>query len=250
MTVAKRMKIIGLVTEDFRFFHLMVRLLKDKHEPFVSFGFDDPVPENVGAIITTNRERDQVRFDTVVTDGDPGIAFKAARSVLRGKRFSRIVVGIDPGWRPGIAVIGDGRIIDTELVPRPEDVTETLDRMTRNQEFDSMLVRIGHGDPTNRNRIIHAVWSLADEVEIVDESSTTKRTVTPDIDAAIMIAFTSGEKVEVQPEVCPTPGEVRDIKRLSRIESRGRVTISTELASQVACGKISLAEALEKYQKE
>jgi hypothetical protein len=243
------MKIIGLVTEDFRFFHQMVKLLKDRAEPFVSLGFDDPVPENVGAIITTGPERGRVRFGTIISEEDPEISFKAARSVLRGRRFSRIVIGIDPGRRPGMVVIGDDRIIDTELVYCPEDVTETLVRMTWNLDFDVMVVRIGHGDPTNRNRIIHAVWPLADEVEIVDESSTTKKTVTPDIDAAIMIAFTPGERVDVQPEVCPTPGEVRDIKRLSRIESRGRVTISTELASQVARGKISLADALETYQK-
>lgn len=243
------MKIIGLVTEDFRFFHTMVRLLKEREEPFISLGFNDPIPDNVGVIITSNAERDRVGFGTIVTDGDPDIAFKAARSLLRGKRFTKVVVGIDPGRTTGLAVIGDGRMIDTELVYCPEDVTETLARMTRNLDFDTMLVRVGHGDPTNRNRIIHAVWPLADEVEIVDESKTTKHTVTPDIDAAIMIAFTPGERVEVQPEVCPTPGEVRDIKRLSRIESRGRVTISTELASQVARGKMSLAEAIETYQK-
>jgi hypothetical protein len=243
------MKIIGLVTEDFRFFHQMVKLLNERHEPFASFGFDDPVPEGVGAIITTGAERGRVYFGTVISDDDPEIAFKAARSVLRGKRFDRIVIGIDPGRRPGIAVVGDGRIIDTELVYCPEDVMETLVRMTWSLDFDVMVVRIGHGDPTNRNRIIHAVWPLADEVEIVDESSTTKKTVTPDIDAAIMIAFTSGERLLGEPEVCPTPGEVRDIKRLSRIESRGRVTISTELASQVARGRISLAQAVETYQK-
>ncbi len=241
---------IGLVTEDFRFFHLMVRLLKEREEPFISLGFNDPIPDNVGVIITSNAERDRVRFGTIVSDGDPTIAFKAARSLLRGKRFTKIVVGIDPGRTPGMAVIGDGRIIDTELVYCPEDVTETLARMTRNLDFDTMLVRVGHGDPTNRNRIINAVWPLADEIEIVDESMTTKHTVTPDIDAAIMIAFTSGERLEVQPEVCPTPGEVRDIKRLSRIESRGRVTISTELALQVARGKMSLTEAVGTYQKE
>jgi hypothetical protein len=243
------MKIIGLVTEDFRFFHLMVKLLKERNEPFVSLGYDDPVPRSVGAIITTAAERGKVHFDTLISDDDPEIAFRAARSVLRGKRFDRVVIGIDPGRRPGIAVVGDGRIIDTELVFCPEDVTETLVRMTWNLDFDLLVVRIGHGDPTNRNRIIRAVWPLADQVEIVDESSTTKKTVTPDIDAAIMIAFTSGERVVSEPEVCPTPGEVRNIKRLSRIESRGRVTISTELASQVACGRISLAQALETYQK-
>jgi hypothetical protein len=243
------MKIIGLVTEDFRFFHRMVRFLKERGEPFVSLGLHDPIPENVGAVITTAAERDRVRFPTVVSDDDPDFAFKAARSVLRGKRFTLLVVGIDPGRMPGIAVIGDGRIIDTEQVYSPEDVTETLVRMTWNLDFDHMLIRIGHGDPTNRNRIINAVWDLADEVEIVDETKTTKKTETPDIDAAIMIAFTSGEKVGHQPEVCPTPGEVRDIKRLSRIQSGGRVTISTELAFAVARGKMSLAEAVEAYQR-
>ena len=244
------MKTIGLVTEDFRFFHQMVKLLKERGEPFVSLGIGDPIPENIGAIITTNAERERVHFENIISDGDPDIAFKAARSVLRGKHFSKVIVGIDPGRTPGIAVIGDGRIIDTELVYCPEDVTEKLTRMTRNLDFDLILIRIGHGDPTNRNRIIHAVWPLADEVEIVDESKTTKKTVTPDIDAAIMIGFTSGERVIVQPDVCPTPGEVRDIKRLSRIESGGRFTISTELASQVARGKVSLAEAVESYHKE
>jgi hypothetical protein len=243
------MKIIGLVTEDFRFFHRMVRLLKEKDEPFVSLSVDDPIPESVGAVITTAAERELVRFPTVVSDDNPDFAFKAARSVLRGKRFLQIVIGIDPGRMPGIAMIGDGRIIDTEQSYCPEEVTETIIRMTWNLDFDHMLVRIGHGDPTNRNRIIRAIWDLADKVEIVDETKTTKRTETPDIDAAIMIAFTSGEGVDIRPEVCPTPGEVRDIKRLSRIESCGRVTISTELASKVARGKISLAEAIEAYQR-
>jgi hypothetical protein len=241
------MRTIGLVTEDFRFFHTMVRELKERGEPFVALGIGDMIPDDVGAVLTTEAERARIDHPNIVTIDDPDTAIKMARSLLRGRRFGKITIGIDPGRSPGIAVIGDGRLIDTAHSLSPEEVSEVVSRMTRSLDFDQMVVRIGHGDRTNRNRVIQSIWPLADMVEIVDESRTTKHTDTPDIDAAIMIAFTSGEKVDHKLEVRPTPGEVRDIQRLSRIESGGRVTISTELASQVARGKISIGRAVESY---
>jgi len=53
-----------------------------------------------------------------------------------------------------------------------------------------------------------------------------------------------GQRVEEAPEVEPTAGELRDIQRLSRIESEGSVTISSELASAVAKGDLTLREAV------
>jgi hypothetical protein len=44
----------------------------------------------------------------------------------------------------------------------------------------------------------------------------------------------------------PTEGEVKDIQRLSRIESGGKITISKELAKKVAKGKLSLKDAMRK----
>jgi hypothetical protein len=78
----------------------------------------------------------------------------------------------------------------------------------------------------------------------VDETGTTQRTLAPDIDAAKRIAMTKGQRVEEAPEVEPTPGELRDIQRLSRIESEGSVTISTDLASAVAKGDMTLRQAV------
>ncbi|OPY27398.1 MAG: hypothetical protein A4E31_01180 [Methanomassiliicoccales archaeon PtaU1.Bin030] len=79
---------------------------------------------------------------------------------------------------------------------------------------------------------------------MVDETSTTRRTEEPDADAAVSIALGTGYRLPFPPEVRPTPGEVRDIQRLSRIESGGRVTISYDLAESVAKGELSLQEAL------
>jgi hypothetical protein len=55
--------------------------------------------------------------------------------------------------------------------------------------------------------------------------------------------------VEDAPEVKPTPGELRDIQRLSRIESKGSVTIASELAESVARGEITLTDAIAKQRQ-
>jgi len=42
---------------------------------------------------------------------------------------------------------------------------------------------------------------------------------------------------------------VRDIQRLSRIESQGAITISSSLARKVALGTLTLNEAIEKQER-
>jgi hypothetical protein len=81
-------------------------------------------------------------------------------------------------------------------------------------------------------------------VEVVDETGTSVRSPEPDVAAAKRIAMTRGTLLEEPPSVKPTPGEVRDIQRHSRIESQGRITISASLAYSVAMGDISLAQAI------
>ena len=84
---------------------------------------------------------------------------------------------------------------------------------------------------------------------MVDESNTTRKTVQPDIKAAIDIALSAGLPIKSKMEVNPTEGEIRDLQRISRLESKGAVTISKQLAKQVASGKISLKRAIYSQQK-
>jgi len=233
------------MTENFKFFYELVQILKEQGDAFVSLDFGDTIPHNVGVIITTEEERQRVRFRKVVARNQPSLAVRVAKSVLKGGgSFDTVVVGIDPGHRPGLAMVGDGRVLVAEIVPSPEGAANEIDRLSSCFEYSHFIARVGHGDKTNRNRVIRAIWNLVDDIEIVDETSTTKRTEEPDADAAVSIALSSGYRLPFPPEISPTPGEVKDIQRLSRIESQGRVTISTELAEQVAKGELTLAEAL------
>ncbi len=233
------------MTKNFRFFYELVQLLKGHKEHFVALDFGDDVPETVGVIITTREERSLVRFRKVVSNDQPDIALEMARSQLKGREaFQTLVVGVDPGVRPGVAIIGDGRVLIAETVGSPEGVVDEIARFRRCFRHVRLIAKVGHGDRTNRNRIIRSIWNSVDDIEVVDETNTTRRTEEPDADAAVSIALGSGYRMPFPPEVQPTLGEVKNIQRISRIESGGRVTISSELAKAVAKGELTLPEAL------
>ena len=221
-------KVLGLLTEDFRLYHDLVAALKARDLPFVSLSFSRRIPDTVGAVLTSPAEAGRVRHQ-----------------ILKGKSYwTELLIDVDPGREPGVAILGDGDVIDTRIAASPEAVAFHVRQAIRTFPADDARVRIGHGDPTNRNRILNAVSRDRIRVEIVDEAGTTRRTPQPDVDAAIEIARSPGRRVEPPFEVRPTPGEVREIQRRSRIDSEGLVTISSELAGAVARGDLSLDEAI------
>jgi hypothetical protein len=158
-------------------------------------------------------------------------------------------VGIDPGKSTGLAIFGEGKLLASETVGSPEQVAESISRLLKCLSYAKSVARVGHGDPTKGNRIIRAIWPLFDEVELVDETGTSVRSEEPDVAAAKRIAMTKGVRLEELPEVEPTPGELRDIQRLSRIESQGSVTISTALAHSVAMGEKTISQAVSEQRR-
>ena len=56
----------------------------------------------------------------------------------------------------------------------------------------------------------------------------------------------SGDRVYKIRELRPTEGDLKEIQRQSRIISSGGLTISTELARLVACGEITMEDAIKK----
>jgi hypothetical protein len=230
------MRIIGVMTGDFQFFYRLVRRLKERGESFTSLDFDGPVPPNVAVVITTPPERDKVPFGLVAACYDPEAAINLAKTMFKGRRFRNVVIGIDPGWTTGMAMVGDGKVLLTDEINCPEEAGSKVKAMLE-------------GVRTIRNRLIRSIWNLADRVEIVDETSTTRNTSRPNIDAAILISKMMGEELERPLEVAPTPGEVREVQRRSRVESEGRFTISKDLARSVAKGKMKMDEAIQRQQE-
>src|SRR2546426_9425320 len=220
-------KVVGVMTEDFRLYHDLVAELKAREIPFVSLSFSRRIPENVGVIVTSPKEGERIRRAHVVADADVGAAIARALQVLRGKtRWEEVLVGIDPGAEPGVAVVGDGQVLATYHAPSPEGVAGILRQALVTFPSLRRRVRIGHGDRTNRNRILNALAREGLPTEIVDEAGTTGGTHEADIDAAIKIAFVPGVRAAPPYDVEPTPGEVPEIQRRSPGTSAGGGPIS------------------------
>jgi hypothetical protein len=242
------MKIIGVMTENFSVYYDLVKVLKERRIPFISLSFDDIIPGNVGLILTTFEEQPRIWFEhklAITEKDDVSLIIDKALKIIQGKDvFARLIVGIDPGKRPGIAVLGDGEVLNVYQVDSPEKVVRILKRVLKTYPNQEILIRIGHGAPTERNRIINVLFNFGVPIEMVDESHTTQKTVQPDIKAAIDIALSSGITIKSKLEVKPTAGEIRDIQRISRLESKGAITISKPLAEKVASGEITLEDAI------
>ena len=98
----------------------------------------------------------------------------------------------------------------------------------------------------NRDRIINDCLTHQLDIEVVNEAKTSRGLLRHNhVISAIRIALISGERAWDFREVHPTEGEIREIQRQSRKKSNGRKTISSAIAHAVACGDLSLEEALQ-----
>lgn len=243
------MKVIGILTEDPRTYYEMLTALREEGLRHVSLEFSEPLPANVSVVITTEKERCRIPFDKVVTDTDPDAAMLKVKSILAGEGDTdNLTIGIDPGDRPGIAVLSRETVLARTLAPTPEAVGAIVQETMSRYAPSRVTIRLGNGDRTNRNRIFNALWDLGYVGEMVDERNTTKRSKTPDEDAAVEIALTPGYLPKKRQRVAPGPGEIRNVQRLSRVHSEGELTVSKRLAARVASGEISMDEAV-KMQK-
>jgi hypothetical protein len=170
--------------------------------------------------------------------------------MLVGKElYSRIYIGIDPGEKPGLAVVGDDILLQKMNVEAPENVLAAVKRFLREYPANETLIRIGHGSIITRNRIINSLISLEVPMEIVDETKTTSsqqvKRSERDTEAAATIAMLSGGKVQRRLPLEPTRGDIRRIQEQSRQYTVGRLSISEKTALRVLKGEISLKEAVE-----
>jgi len=251
------LKVLGVQANDFAAYYDIVQALRARHIPFVPIAPGDPIPAQVGALVVTGPVPEK---DLPLTpDSVPIVAFttpertieEALRALDGDAPVQHILIGIDPGEHPGIAVIGDGRILRLIHAGSPELVRPALEHVLSIYGVERIVLRVGDGAPTFRDRILHTIAGMRVVLELVDESHSTPANyhgaAERDTQAAARIAITPGSPLaasDVGP-VIPTEGELRDIQRKSRMASDGKVTISRALARNVALGRLTLAQAVQ-----
>jgi len=237
--------LIAIATEDFSLFHDLVRLLRERGEPFVSLRPGDPVPSNAAVVVCSAGEAGRIGFAPVVEAPRAETALLKALSLKEDCVDALLVAGVDPGMRPGYALMMKGRTLAKGSVDGPEGIAAVLRTALQGISPPGSLLRIGHGDPVNRDRCIRAAWPLVDEVQVVDETRTSGKSPLDHREAAEAIARSDGRRLADMPRPSSTSGGLRDLQRVSRRVS-GDITISAALAEEVALGGLSMDEAIER----
>ena len=251
-------KTIGIYTKDFRLYHDLVQGLKRRNISYVSLTSLQHIPNRIGVILTSHATIHEVNTPKVVAaDAYDTIdhAIDKALHLLIGKElYHTVFIGIDPGEKPGIAIVGDDILILKTQVKTPENVVKNVKRFIKEYPAHEYLLRIGHGSLLIRNRIINSLIPLQIPIEIVDESKTTSSQQTQrahrDREAAAAIAMLNGGgRVQRRLPLKPTKGAIRNIQEKSRQMTNGQFSISQRQAKKVLEGKISLNEAIKREKR-
>jgi len=234
---------IAVRTDDFRLsFHLM-RELKRRECNFVMLSSGEKWD---GVLLTSPEE---------VQDGEiPATEETLEISVERAIQASRgldsavqLVFGVDPGPRPGIAWLADGVVVGSAQLEQIDSVADHIVGLSSAVEHKRMCVKVGDGAPLIRDRIINQLILRGIETLEVNEYRTSQGSrIKTHLHAATRIALMGGSRVHHIRELNPTEGDLKEIQRQSRIMSLGNLTISTELARLVACGELSMEDAIKR----
>jgi hypothetical protein len=155
---------IAVSTVSGKAYYLIVNALRKRTIPFISLTPNESIPIEIKAVITTEKEKRLINHDTVVVyhDGvEPETVINEALQAVQGKEhYERIVVGVDPGDVFGLAVLADGKVIETA---NSFGLTEALDGIKgileslQNVRARSILVKIGDGVPTRKEELLKAL---------------------------------------------------------------------------------------------
>ncbi|RLM47132.1 hypothetical protein DVK00_01110 [Haloarcula sp. Atlit-47R] len=239
---------IVVATADFEVYHGVVNELRDRGVAFTTIEPGDQWPEEAEVAVIAAGESVEIPDGVDLVQADPDTPRRAVETVISTLRGGdgRTVIGIDPGERPGVAILHGDMVVAAFQVP----VAEITD-IVRDEVEDAVdpVVRIGDGARLVGARIIDEIQSVP--VELVDETGTTPYLGSGargmgDVLAAVNIARLDGEEIESR-TIEPTAGELQKIKDRSREASETNRAISEGLARKVATGALTVEEALAEH---
>jgi len=245
-----RSRCVALVTRDPALYAELAPVLRERRVPTVSLLPGQRIPPSAAIVLTSPEEVPRIRHRHVVavpSAGDRTALWAEVEAALATDDGEELIVGIDPGPRPGYAVVAGHRTLVDGVLEHPEAAGRLGALLRRRFGDRGLRFRVGDGDRLARDRTLNALLPLRRPVELVAEHGTTptggRRRRDPA--AARAIALTDGVPVHGPAAITTTAGEVQDLQRKSREGSGGRFTIPRHVAERVLRGELTLTEAID-----
>ena len=201
---------IAVATVSGKVYYLIVNELKRKNIPFISLTPNDVIPIEIKVVITTKEEQKLLNHEKIlVFNGgvEPEALINEALQIIQGKEYyEKIVIGVDPGEVFGVAVLADGKVIETGNCFSVEETLDEIKKILKNLEkisITSVSVKVGNGVPVYNEKLLRSLDNalpLNIMLESVSEAGTDRylnetehRRGLRDIVSAIRIAGRSGQ---------------------------------------------------------
>jgi len=202
---------IAIATVSGKAYYIIVNALKSKNVHFLSLTPTEHIPAEIKVVITTEKERELIHHDKILVfeEGmEPTSLINEALQIIQGKSaYEKIVIGVDPGEVFGLAVLADGKVIQTEncfsieeTVNRINSILESLEKTAAK----SVSVKVGDGVQAYKEQLLRSLDSILPDnvvLESVSETGTNRylshtkhRRGLRDIFSAIRIAGREGNK--------------------------------------------------------
>ena len=235
-------------------FQLSYKLIKQLRSRNINFDVIDPAEKLSSKEVIWFAESHEIleneHFGKAIPTNIDSIDASIDLALLTMKGLSnpkQLIFGIVPGPYPGLAWLADGVFIGVSQLQSIEEIREKIISISHAIQSQSMLIRIGDGDPLIRDRIVNICVTNNWNIEIVDERRTSRGLHRHNHSiSALRISSMSGIRVWELRDIEPSSGQVKEIQRQSRKLSNGLFTISFEQARKVAKGYLSLQEIVSK----
>jgi len=174
---------IAVATVSGKAYFLIVAELKRKNVPFLSLIPGEPVPIEVKVVITTEKEKPLINHERILVyeeSADIETLVNAALRIVNGKEsYERIVIGVDPGEVFGLAVLADGKVVETGNCSSVQEVLNKIKNVLKNLSMSAVAVsvKIGDGVPEFKDKLLEVLdEGLPSNVtlEIVSEAGTNR----------------------------------------------------------------------------
>ncbi len=204
---------IAVVTVLGKNYYLVVNELRRRNTPFLSLTPYEPIPMEIDVVITTEKEKSLIKHQRILTFKEgmqPVTLIDEALRITQGRGFfEKITVGVDPGEVFGLAVLVDGKVIETGNCFSIEEMLLKIADIIRNVENTRVLsvsVKIGDGVPQCKEKLFRALDKALPanvSLESVSETGTNRylggakhRRGLRDIVSAIQIAGRNGHRFQ------------------------------------------------------
>jgi hypothetical protein len=173
---------VAVATVSGKAYFLIVNKLRERNMDFLSLVPGEPVPAEVKVVITTAKEKHLINHEKILvydSETEPDTVMNATLKILQGKEsYEKVVIGIDPGKVFGLAVIADGKVIETENCFSIQEVSNNVNNIIKNVDSSSTAVsiKIGNGVPAYKDLLETLDSALPPKVvlEVVSEAGTNR----------------------------------------------------------------------------